>query len=286
MKRGLAPAALLALAAGAAGAALMVKARRRWRRSLETALATLEPAAVSPPAAPSDAPERQMAEWPEPLRRCLEFAGVGPATRPIRRVRLLQQGEFALRKDSWLAFTADARYAVEPPSFVWDARIRLMPFAGILVCDSYAAGRGRTAASLGGIFPLAELAGGGELAVASLQRFLAELPFLPTALAPSARLRWQALGERRLRATLSDGGIAASVDFELGDDGEIARMTALRGRETGGRLVPTPWEGRFWDYREQDGLRLPHRAEVAWILREGRMPYWRGLIVGCELQRG
>jgi signal transduction protein with GAF and PtsI domain len=39
-------------------------------------------------------------------------------------------------------------------------------------------------------------------------------------------------------------------------------------------------------HREMGGLRLPHRAEAAWILPDGRMPYWRAEILDCELARG
>jgi hypothetical protein len=45
-----------------------------------------------------------------------------------------------------------------------------------------------------------------------------------------------------------------------------------------GEIVPTPWEGRFWNYSERDGMRIPVDGEVAWLLPEGAKPYWRGRI--------
>lgn len=42
--------------------------------------------------------------------------------------------------------------------------------------------------------------------------------------------------------------------------------------------IPTPWQGRFWDYQLRDGMRVPLAGEVAWLLGEGPRPYWRGRI--------
>lgn len=59
---------------------------------------------------------------------------------------------------------------------------------------------------------------------------------------------------------------------------------ATRTRALGSRVVPTPWEGRWSDYREQDGMRVPFTGEVAWILPEGRQPYWRGTITALSYE--
>jgi hypothetical protein len=44
------------------------------------------------------------------------------------------------------------------------------------------------------------------------------------------------------------------------------------------RLLPTPWQVRFWNYAIRDGMRVPIEGEVAWMLPEGARPYWRGQI--------
>jgi hypothetical protein len=46
----------------------------------------------------------------------------------------------------------------------------------------------------------------------------------------------------------------------------------------GGRIEQLPWEGRFWNYAEFDGVRVPLDGEVAWLTPEGAGPYWRGTI--------
>ena len=39
--------------------------------------------------------------------------------------------------------------------------------------------------------------------------------------------------------------------------------------------LPTPWRGRFSDYRRQGGLWLPFAAEVAWEISGQPMTYWQ-----------
>ncbi len=52
----------------------------------------------------------------------------------------------------------------------------------------------------------------------------------------------------------------------------------MRGRAVGGQIVPTPWQGRFWNYQERGGMLVPIDGEVAWLPPGGEKPYWRGHI--------
>ena len=42
--------------------------------------------------------------------------------------------------------------------------------------------------------------------------------------------------------------------------------TEARGRTVDGEVVPTPWQGRFWNYDERGGMWVPLAGEVAWLL--------------------
>jgi hypothetical protein len=59
-------------------------------------------------------------------------------------------------------------------------------------------------------------------------------------------------------------------------------FTLARFRDVNGTNVPTPWEGRFPRYKEPSGLRVPVEAEVAWLLPDRRLPYWRGTPVDID----
>jgi len=98
-----------------------------------------------------------------------------------------------------------------------------------------------------------------------LLRFLAEAVWYPTALLPSQGVFWEAAGDRAARATLTDGDCCATLLFSFNGLGLVEG-------------VPTPWQGRFWNYTERDGMQIPLAGEVAWLLSEGPRPYWRATI--------
>jgi hypothetical protein len=81
------------------------------------------------------------------------------------------------------------------------------------------------------------------------------------------------------RASLGDGAAAVTLDFHFGADGKVAAVfTEARSRDEGGTLVPRPWGGTFRHYEEWGGMQIPGEGEVAWHLKEGPEPYWRGVI--------
>jgi hypothetical protein len=273
----------LGLGAGAAivgaGAALWLRAR--WRANTEALVTQLRGASVARLQPHID----KLAGVPAPVARYLSMVVAADAP-PIGGATLTQRGEFLLSPaPGWRPFTAVEYFTAQPPGFVWDASIRLGPGISVLVRDGFVAGQGTMAASLLGLVRLVSVRGTPALAVAALQRFLAEAVWLPVALLPGDGLAWSALDETSARATLTTGLVTASVDFHFGDDGLVDRIYVPdRPRDVGGgRTVPTPWQGRFDHYGWSGGYRLPLAGEVEWILPAGPQKYWRGEITRVEL---
>jgi hypothetical protein len=147
------------------------------------------------------------------------------------------------------------------------------------------AGEGILHASLAGLFTVVEMRGTGEVARGELMRFFAEAAWYPTALLPSQGVRWEPVDERSARATLEEGEIRISMLFRFDRDGLIETVEAqARGRAVGEEVVPTPWQGRFWDYEERGGMLVPLEGEVAWVLDGEERPYWRGHIQEISYQ--
>jgi hypothetical protein len=79
--------------------------------------------------------------------------------------------------------------------------------------------------------------------------------------------------------------LALTLLFHFTEDGLIDTIRAeARGRTVGGKVVPTPWQGRFWDYALREGMHVPLEGEVAWLLPEGAKPYWRGRITSLTYE--
>ncbi len=220
----------------------------------------------------------QMDALPTVVQRYFYFA-LADGQFSIRQARVSQDGEFRFAADGgWFPFHATEYFTVDPPQFVWDASIHTRPLMSIRVRDMEIAGQARMEARLFGLFPVASALGKPELATASLQRYLAELAWLPTALLPGHGVDWVALDEDTARATMHANGTSVIANFRFGPTGEILQVSADRFREVDGALVLTPWTGRFHKYQRMRGLMIPMVGEAEWVLPTGPFPYWRGRI--------
>ena len=262
----------------ASGAALAFLGARRWaiatgelRSRLEGARRTLPVAAYDP---------RELEGLPPPVQRY--FRAALEAGQPIvAAARIAHAGDFNLSEagERWVRFRSAQRVVTHRPGFVWDARIAIAPGIAVRVHDAYVAGEGLLHAAALGLLTVADLRGGGELARGEFMRYCAEAAWYPTALLPSQGVRWAAVDARSADATMVDGAMALTLRFRFGDDGLVESVRSpSRGRTVGGQVVPTPWEGRWSGYERREGMLVPLSGEAAWLLPEGRRPYWRGTI--------
>jgi hypothetical protein len=230
-------------------------------------------------------PPEELESLPDPVARYLRGVLVGEPAR-FGSGRLTQVGQIRLdsSEKSWRPFRATQHVAFDPPGFVWDARIRMAPLTSVRVRDAYVSGSGSMRVKLLSLVTLVNEHAKQELSRGALQRYLAEAVWFPAALLPSETLRWQAIDAHHARATLSDSGIEVSATFQFNDDAEIIGVLAERYREVDGNYVLTPWQGRFRDYTSEPDARIPREGEVAWILPEGELIYWRGRIVEREIR--
>jgi hypothetical protein len=109
-------------------------------------------------------------------------------------------------------------------------------------------------------------------------RYLAELPWVPYAIASNRELAWRELGDGSVEVSTRVSETIASVQLSLDEQGLIRSASAVRPRLGDKTAIDTPWVGKFGDYVEFGGIRVPEWAEVGWDLPEGRFTYWRGQV--------
>ncbi len=199
----------------------------------------------------------------------------------VTGVHMRHRGTFNMSQttEQWKPFSSDQQVITQRPGFDWNGRVTVLPGVPVLVHDAYIAGEGILHAALFGLFSLANIRGTGEVARGQLMRFFAEAAWYPTALLPSQGIYWEAAGDRSAQATLTEGDIRITMLFTFNEQDLIESVQAeARGRTVGSKVIPTPWKGHFWNYREHSGMQIPLEGEVAWMLPEGAKPYWRGRI--------
>ncbi|MFC6730514.1 DUF6920 family protein [Natronoarchaeum mannanilyticum] len=225
-----------------------------------------------------------VADLPSPVSRYFETV-LDEGQPYSRTVRLEQRGRFRLgdADSAWKPLEATQNVAVDPPGFVWDATIRVVPFVPVRVVDAYVGGEGSLRAAVLSVLTVADAEQSPELDAGELQRYLAEAVWYPTALLPGEGVQWAAIDERSARATLEHDDTTVSLVFHFDDDHLVERVVAEdRPRAVDDGFEATRWTGRFWDYRERSGMLVPTVAEVEWNLPDGDLPYWRAKITEIE----
>ena len=124
-------------------------------------------------------------------------------------------------------------------------------------------------------------AGGPEMDVGELQRYLLEMAWYPTAWLSDA-IEWQAIDAYSVKATMHHQGMTASGVLHVNEEGHPTHMTADRYREEHGHYSLTPWMAQADEYREVNGMRIPIRFEVSWHLASGDFTWFRCKITEIE----
>lgn len=269
---------LIAIALVAAGALVTALGASRWDAATREWTARL-----GHPEATTVVTRGGLDTLPPPVARYLRQA-LREGQPRYRSAELRQEGEFLARApEGWRPFTATHSLTTDPAGFVWDAAIALAPALRVRVRDRYVGGVGAMHGALLGLITVVRVEGTRDIAEGALHRWLAEGPWCPTVLLPRQGLTWAPVDDTTARATVTDGGTVVSADFIFGPDGMVSRVRVpARMRDVEGIGVPTPWEGRFEDYRDIGGMRIPTRGDVGWILDGRWQPYFGGRIIAAN----
>lgn len=260
-------------------AAVVAFSAYRWRTDTDAAVARLLRGSIDEPQMRFSAADLE--GLPAPVARYFR-AVLQDGQLLVRQCRIRQAGHFLVRpeKNAWGPFTAVQYLTSRPAGFVWDARIRMAPGVDVYVRDALIGESGSMLGKALGLFTVVRLEHTAGITAGALHRYLAEAVWCPTALLPAAGVIWTAVDDSTARASLSAGTVTVTLDFHFGADSLVRSVfTAERQYAKDGRTMPMPWQGRWTEYGERNGVRVPLAGEVEWLLPEGPQPYWRGRAV-------
>lgn len=276
---------LLAIAA----VGLSAYGSKRWSESMRMLTGRLEAGRIDEkvrPLPPVRFDSRELEGLPAPVQRY--FRAVLKEGQPIIAavtVELAGTINLSATEERWKPFTSRQRIVTRRPGFLWDAQVSMLPGVAVRVVDSYIAGEGLLRAAILGMFTVADVSGGGEIARGELMRFFAEAAWYPTALLPSQGVRWETVDDRSANATIVDGPLTLTLLFRFNDAGLIASFRAeARGAGVGKEMVMIPWEGNWSNYHTRDRMTVPLTGEVAWMRPEGRKSYFVGTVTSLTFE--
>ncbi|HIG21928.1 MAG TPA: hypothetical protein EYG02_04340 [Henriciella marina] len=219
-------------------------------------------------------------DLPGPVRELANRLGASEAV-GTDHVSFSQSGRMRQDETSrWMPFQAVQTISLSECAFDW--RARTGPFGLVHVRDCLRDGEGQIGVSVLRLVPMARVSSSSDATRGELLRYLAELPWAPSAVLQNPHLEWEASGDAIIvRAKL--GEVAGEIRFSLDDEGYIAEAYAAdRPRAVRGGFETAPWRGQFRDYRKVSGVVIPHAAEVAWLDDGGEVTVWEGRLETWE----
>jgi len=225
-----------------------------------------------------------MAALPEPVRRY--FAFVFPDGVPaVAQAEIAMQGQFRRpRSEGFAPTSARQSVATATPALMFDATTPLLGVLWARAYDAYVDGRMEMKAKLLSALTVVDEGSWSSpaLDLISLRRWLLEAPTYPVALLPGGAVRWEAVDDRRARATATLGALDASMVATFADDGRLLSMDA----EVDGDL-DTPFHGsgeraERSDYQRVQGMMIPMAFRIARSAGGQHFPFWEGRITSVR----
>jgi hypothetical protein len=217
--------------------------------------------------------EDMIQEMPDPVQRWLRNSGV-IGKEKIHTVYLRQKGSMRLKPEQkgWMKADAEQYFTIDKPAFVWRVRTPVMGLP-VVGRDIFRDGKGGMQIKLAGIVPVVNLADNPKLNEATLQRYLGEMIWFPTA-ALSENIKWEPIDDYKAKATMSIGETTGSAIFYFNDEGELSRFVAYRYRDISDP-EPTEWVAKIKEYRYVKGIKIPSKLEASWMLDQGEFTWYR-----------
>ena len=205
---------------------------------------------------------------PAPVQNWLMGSGIIGKQR-IQTLRLKQKGLMRSKPEQkeWSTMHAEQYFAIDEPSFIWKAKMKMIPAIPINARDKYVNGKGEMKISILSLIPIAN-SNGYEVDQGTLQRYLAEICWFPYA-ALSPYIKWEAINSTSAKATLTYKGSSGSAVFHFNDRWDLSGCNADRYMGTGNRASLEKWEVRSLEYGVLNGIRIPVKSEVTWKLKTG-----------------
>ncbi|RKD32453.1 DUF6544 family protein [Thermohalobacter berrensis] len=227
--------------------------------------------------------EKDLKGLPESVQRWLKNSNVVGKER-IRTVRLKQKGIMRLKKEQpWIKYRVEQYYRVDEPSFIWKAKVKMNPLLYFNGRDIYYKGKGNMLIKLLSLIPVVN-AKGKEIDQGTLLRYLGEIVWFPTA-ALSDYIKWEEVDSNSAKATMSYGEITASGIFTFNDKGDVISFTAKRYMETNGQFKLETWTIPLDEYKKFNGIRIPYKGRVVWLLDSGDFEWYYFEITDIEYNK-
>lgn len=189
---------------------------------------------------------------------------------PISNVHLVQELQLKLSPEqkNWNNGKAEQYFTIHPPAFNLNIHTKMYSFFSIVGRDKFENGNGEMTIKLLSLISVADAKNSDKVDQASLQRYLAEIVWFPTA-SLSSYIKWESLGEYSAKATMEFKGAKGSGEFHFDEKGNFKKFVAMRYQDSNAE-EPTEWTVIATKTEARNGMKIPVECEASWKLESGK----------------
>lgn len=240
----------------------------------EVSAMLLAPASIAPSIASS-----RRADLPPIVQKWLTVSGA--FDRHVSAIRISQSGAMRTTPTGkWMPFQATQFCTIDPPAFVWRAKISAAPLLFIEGRDKYENGEGHMLIKPLAIYTMAN-ASGSEIDQGTLLRFMGEMIWYPEA-ATMNYVRWEEVAPGQASATMTYKGVMATGIFTFHPNGLVQQFSAERFGDFQGEFRKETWQVDVTRYQGMNNRQVPSACEVSWKLRSGDFMWLKQEITNIE----
>jgi len=190
--------------------------------------------------------------------------------KPITNVHLTQELQLKLNPDqeNWNNGKAEQYFTINPPAFNWNINTQMNSIFEVTGRDKFENGSGEMTIKLLSLIPVANAKNHEKVNQASLQRYLAETVWFPSA-SLNPYITWEPLGENSSKATMEFKGVKGSGEFHFDVKGNFEKFVAMRYQDINAE-EPTEWTVIATKTEERNGIKIPVECEANWKLESGK----------------
>jgi type IV secretory pathway TrbD component len=201
---------------------------------------------------------------------------------PISNVHLTQNLQLKLSPDqkSWSKGKAEQYFTINPPAFSWNINTNMKSILSIVGRDKFENGNGEMIIKLLTLIPVANTKNSYKIDEATLQRYLAEIVWFPSA-SLSPHIKWESLDNLSAKATMTYNGVKGSGKFYFDEKGNFKKFVAMRFQNADA-IEPSEWTIKATQTDERNGINIPIECEASWQLNNGQWTWLKVIITNIK----
>lgn len=183
---------------------------------------------------------------------------------------LVQELQLKMKPEQseWTSGKAEQYVTVEPPAFHWSITTQMNSVLKITGRDKFEHGHGEMSIKMFSLIPVANAKDDKKVNQATLQRYLAEIVWFPSA-ALSSYITWEPLDDYSAKATMEYNGTVGSGEFHFDKDGNFIKFVTMRYQDSDA-IEPKEWTVIATKTEERHGVKIPVECEASWELDHGK----------------